>query len=162
MRFILLLPFILLSATIIAQSECDDPALTKAIELEGIYVFFGELPMQKYKYLGNIKANSLSASPRKGFLNTIDKAKKKFPEVNAIIFKLEDIHSADVVKFEQLVSHVGGYELGHIVQFEKYGKLRTGTVVKLIPHKGSIRVRVVDEKGNEDFFTVNSTDAKME
>lgn len=71
-------------------------------QVEGIYVFFCAEPVVEYKYLGTAKPKMVMDDNTDTRLYAIIKrAKKDYPECEAIIFRNLDLGSADCIKFKE-------------------------------------------------------------
>lgn len=79
------------------QHESD----AKAKQIQGIYIFYCSEPIKETEYLGSVKATMFVSTDSDDRLNsTIKKAKKDYPQVQALVFKGYDLTVADAVKFK--------------------------------------------------------------
>lgn len=71
-------------------------------QIEGIYVFFCSEPVMEYKYLGTARPKIVADNDTDTRIYAVIKrAKKEYPDCEAIIFRELDLGSADCIKFTQ-------------------------------------------------------------
>jgi hypothetical protein len=123
----------------------------------GVYVFFGCEPANPYTYVKTIEVKiDWTGSYTDSFERVIEKAKKKEPNFNGLIFQSEDLSKADLIRFADLESTKGGLSYGSKVSFVDKGQECVGEVVELESSKGeaSIKFKNVffeDEIGKFDY-----------
>lgn len=69
-------------------------------QVEGIYVFFCAEPVSEYKFLGTARVQLvIDDNTDTRIYSVIKRAKKKYPECEAVIFRELDLGVADCIKF---------------------------------------------------------------
>lgn len=91
----------IMSFTVISDYRVEKKT-AEVRQVEGIYVFFCAEPVVEYKYLGTAKPKMVMDDNTDTRLYAIIKrAKKDYPECEAIIFRNLDLGSADCIKFKE-------------------------------------------------------------
>lgn len=79
----------------------DKPNLGSVNQVQGYYVYWQSKPVNEYQYLGSIQVYLVwSAKPSSMLRTMIRKAKRKFPQGDAIIFTADNMDKADIVKLK--------------------------------------------------------------
>jgi len=70
--------------------------------VQGIYVFMTSKPVKEYEYLGTVKSGAVVASKDYDKLmpKMVEKAKEKFPNADAVLFKNNLVYECDAIKFK--------------------------------------------------------------
>jgi hypothetical protein len=94
--------------TVISLSAFTYKALSgKTAEVEqrqGVFVYYkGQKPIGNYEYLGTVESGALIKNYKLSYLVPlmIERTKKRYPNVEGIIFVEEDLWKCDVVKFKE-------------------------------------------------------------
>lgn len=89
---------LLLSARIPTYDAKNSTAEVEKVE--GIYIFYRSKPVNEYEYLGTHKIKiSWTGQPDELFDTLVKKAKKKYPNLEAIIVA-DDLEQCDAIKFK--------------------------------------------------------------
>jgi len=125
------------------SAQSTDFSLAKVgKKIYGIYVFFGCEPANPYTYVKTIDVKvKWSDTYYDSFEKVIDKAKKKEPYFNGIIFQVDNLSKADLIRFDELESSRGGYSFGSKVSFIDNGQIYAGEIVELETSKGNATVK---------------------
>src|SRR5690606_15610654 len=99
----------------------------------GVYLFIECDPINAYDYVGKIDQFDIFESDRKDVEKVIEKAKKKNPHFDGMIFK-KDFKHVELIKFKEREESVAGFEIGMQVQYESFGRLIKGEIVDISPH----------------------------
>ena len=81
-----------------------DPDKTGAVveQIKGVSVFILSVPKEKYNYLGTVKKSfAISGSNDEMINGIVSKAKKEYPECDAVLFNTLEFERGDVIKFKQ-------------------------------------------------------------
>jgi len=100
LQFVLVVVIVFLSGFSYGVYEAKKQT-AEAKQNGGLYIFFASEPVLETEYLGTVR----SGSPMDGYFSSrleilIKKAKKDFPEAEALIFKKDGVSSAEVVKYK--------------------------------------------------------------
>lgn len=137
------LTFSLLLMSININGQEKDYSLAKVgKKIYGVYIFIGSEPFYEYDYIATVKVKiSWTGSKPENFEKAINKAKKKYPNFNGMIFQSSDFSKVDLIRFKDLEISRGGVSIGSKVSFIERGRLNYGEVVELesSKDKGSIK-----------------------
>lgn len=91
--------------TSIAFTAANYDAKNSTAEVEteqGILLFVASKPVQQYEYLGTVELNGIVMSNDYKHImpKTVEKALKKYPNAQGVIFKDGGVYKADVIKFK--------------------------------------------------------------
>lgn len=114
----------------------------------GVYLFIECEPINTYDYIGKIDQFDIFESDSKDVEKIIEKAKKKNPHFDGMIFK-KDFKHVELIKFKERDESVAGFEIGMRVQYESFGRLIKGEIVDIIPHRDRATIKYIDEEGKE-------------
>ena len=80
-----------------------DNSMATVEQTEGIYVFMLSKPVGKYEYMGTVEKKGIvmSGKPEEMLNIMIKKAKKEYPQCQAIVFTKVDMYKADCIKFKE-------------------------------------------------------------
>ncbi len=79
----------------------DEKASANVNQVQGLYIFQQCKPVKETEYLGSVKKSvSLTGKPSEMLNSMIKKAKKEYPQCQAIIFVDDDMDKVDCVKFK--------------------------------------------------------------
>ena len=144
MKKTLLISLLLIAFSGAAQ-EKDYSLARVGVKSQGVYMFFGVEPYHPYTYVATIKVKvSWSGTISENFDKIVQKAKKKYPYFNGVVFKTNDLSKADLVRFEEEITR-GGFSLNQQVSFIKDGQLIKGTIVELESGKNKASVQYSQE-----------------
>lgn len=129
-----------------AQDEIDYKLARTGEYVYGVYLFIHSDPVNGYDYVGKIK--KFDFTDYKEVEKVLKKAKKKYAFFDGIIFK-KDFDHVELIKFKTKSESVAGFQVGDIVQYEAYGKLRKGEIVDIDQGRQKVTVKYTDENGNE-------------
>lgn len=92
---------LLLSVPSFAQEA--DKSLAKADIQQGLYIFMLSKPVSDYEYLGSIKKGGFvwTGKPTEMLNIMIRRAKRDYPDADAIIITTISMDMADVIKFKE-------------------------------------------------------------
>jgi hypothetical protein len=154
----LLLSTMMFCLTIQLFSQTVDYASAKVgSQFMGVYIFFGCEPSNEYDYIGTVDVKWHSGDAKKSFLEAIEKAKKKYPNFNAMIFREYNLEKVDLVKFRGLEISGGGFRIGDYAILKESGKPRYCEIVQLDNIKQKAGCKYLDEYGEEQLSTVQYT-----
>ncbi len=93
---------IILALIITTAAFCQDKGTsTTSIRIQGVYIFIESEPNTEYEILKTERYRvDFGNDPSKDFEKVIKKAKKDFPELDALIFRLNKKRRADLIKFK--------------------------------------------------------------
>lgn len=89
---------IILLASVSLFSQNKKQATTNIV-IQGVYIFIESEPLKEYKVIDNMKFKVDFSSPQKDFEKAVKVAKRKHPNIEALIFRLTTKHRADLIKF---------------------------------------------------------------
>lgn len=126
-----------------ALAQTPDFSLARVDKkIYGVYVFLGCEPANAYTYIKTIDAGfDRTDSYYSSLAKIIERAKKKEPNFNGIIFRTEDLSKADLIRFNDLLSTRGGFSYGSKVSFIDKGQVFAGEVVEPESSKGESTIR---------------------
>lgn len=103
MKSSILIVTILLFLSFPALAQEGDKSLAKADIQQGLYIFMLSKPVSDYDYLGSIHKKGLvwSGQPKEMLNIMIRRAKKEYPEADAIVITNIAMDMADVIKFKE-------------------------------------------------------------
>lgn len=123
----------------------------------GIYIFRACLPSNAYDDIGKIDVrwHKKAEQTEKAYIELIERAKKKYPNFNGMLFKDEDNKSAYLIKFRDLEITGGGFRAGDKATYSSGSELNYGEVVQLDNTKNEAKVKSFDEYGDEKTKSVD-------
>ena len=137
------LTFSLMFASIYCEGQETDYSLAKVgIKIYGVYIFIGAEPYHEYEYVATIDVKvSWTGTQRESFEKAINKAKKKYPYFNGMMFHSNNFDRVDLIRFKGLGVSRGGISIGAMVSFIDKNRVNYGTVVELESERGSASVK---------------------
>lgn len=154
MKFLnILIWFLLIPIGIFAQEK--DYSLAKVgKKILGVYIFIACEPANEYDYIGTVKVFWNSGDPDAAYIELINKAKRKYSNFNAIIFKDEKFESADLIKFRGLEISGGGLRIGNNIIYRDRDQPIYGKIIQLDNRKQKASFQYSDEYGDKKTNTV--------
>ena len=100
---ILTAPFVAVLTSSFVKWPSADNGMANVEQIEGIYVFMLSKPVGKYEYMGTVEKKGIvmSGKPEEMLNIMIKKAKKEYPQCQAIVFTKVDMYKADCIKFKE-------------------------------------------------------------
>jgi hypothetical protein len=144
-----------------AQNQEKDYSLARVGEkIHGVYIFVRSQPYQEYDYIATITVKiNWSGSTYESFEKAIDKAKKKYPYFNGMVFQRKDLTKVDLIKFKGLGVSRGGFKIGDKVSFiSGFADTKSqeiGEVIELESSKDKASIKYVDIYGEEKIAKVS-------
>lgn len=144
--------YLLLFAVLIqfnAFSQQNDLSLARSGQyVMGVYLFIDCDPVNQYDYIGKVDKFDVFETDRKDIEKIIEKAKKKNPYFNGMIFK-RDFKHVELIKFKESEQVVQGFRVGDEVVYRRYG-VPVDAVIKTIDDaKNRCSVEYIDENGEK-------------
>ena len=141
-----------------AYSQQIDYSLAKTGEyVLGVYLFINCTPANQYDYVGKIDKFDIFKSDEKEIEKIINKAKKKNPHFDGMVFK-RDFKHVELIKFRESAVSVSGFRVGDDVTFKSGGNVSKGKVVMLDDAKLKAVIEYIDENGEEQATKVKIKD----
>jgi hypothetical protein len=110
-------------------------------KIDGVYIFVLAEPANAYDYIATVKVDiTWTGTIEENFEKAINKAKKKYPYFNGMIFQKKDMSKADLIKFTDLDIVRGGLKLNGKVSFINKNSLIAGEIVELGKDKASVSI----------------------
>lgn len=148
----------LLAMTIIGQ-ETDYSMARVGKKIYGVYIFLRADPYQEYEYIATIDVKiNWTGSLQESFEKAINKAKKKYPYFNGMIFQNSSFDKVDLIRFKGLDVSRGGVSVGAKVTFIENNKVFYGEVVELESSRGKGTVKYRDIYNKEMIRKMPYTD----
>lgn len=119
-------------------------------KIQGVYIFIGTEPVNEYDYIGTVELRLTfdNESPDQQFERVISKAKKRYPNFDAMIFHRDNFTKADVVKFRGSEITGGGFRIGDKVTFKDNAFNVSGEIVSLDNSKQRATISYLDIYGD--------------
>lgn len=144
------------------HSQDKDFSLAKVgKQVMGAYIFVGSEPANEYDYIATIDVKWNQGNPDKSFVEIIERAKKKYPNFNAIIFKDYKFEKADLIKFRHLEISGGGFRIGDYAIYQEGKRPKYGEIVQLDNTKQKAGFKYLNDYGEEKLTTVPYTKLSM-
>jgi len=125
----------------IAQ-ETDYSVARVGKKIYGVYIFLRADPYQEYEYIATVEVKiNWTGSLQESFEKAINKAKKKYPYFNGMIFQNSSFDKVDLIRFKGLDVSRGGFSIGSKVSFIEGNEIYYGEVVELESSKGKGTVK---------------------
>lgn len=124
----------------------------------GVYIFDRTcIPANEHDYIATVNArwHKKDGQEEKAFLEIIERAKRKYPNFDGLIFK--DEKSADLIKFRGLEKSGGGFRVGDKVIFSSGSNPKYGEIVQLDNSRGTASFKYYDEYGDEKIKKIEYT-----
>lgn len=148
MKKILILTSLLFSTFSFSQDDKDLSLARAGDFVLGIYLFIDCTPVNKYDYIGKIDKFNIYESDRKDIEKAIEKAKKKNPAFNGMIFK-RDFKHVELILFRDTEQIVKGFKLGDEVVYRRYGTPVEAVIKTIDDAKERCAVEYIDENGEK-------------
>lgn len=136
----------------------NNNALAKVGKKEaGIYIFRACLPSNEYDDIGKIdvKWHKKAEQTEKAYIELIERAKKKYPNFNGMLFKDEDNKSAYLIKFRDLEINGGGFRAGDKASYSSGSQISYGEIIQLDNTKNEAKFNTLDEYGDEKIKSID-------
>lgn len=79
-----------------------DKSAARAEMYQGYYIYLFSKPVSQYEYLGTVKSGSTWSGKFDQYLEqVIKKAKKDFPNADALVFNGTEVWQCDAIKFKE-------------------------------------------------------------
>lgn len=133
-------------------------ALAKVGKKEaGIYIFRACLPSNEYDDIGKIdvKWHKKAEQTEKAYIELIERAKKKYPNFNGMLFKDDDNKSAYLIKFRDLEINGGGFRAGDKASYSSGSQISYGEIIQLDNTKNEAKFKTLDEYGDEKVKSID-------
>lgn len=144
----LTLIFLAISAILCSQEK--DYSLAKAgYRVDDIYIFIGCTPVAEYTTIDNWEVYWHKGEPAEAFKEAITRARKKYNNVDGIIFKGAKFESAEFIKFIGKEITGGGFKAGDKVVYKDGKQLQYAEVAMLDNTKKRATIKYMDEYGDE-------------
>ena len=138
-----ILPLLMLNIDIPALGQQPDYSLAKVgKKIQGVYIFIRTDPYYEYDYVGSVKVKiNWTGSVEESFEKAIQKAKKKHPYFNGMIFQSSNFEQADLIRFKGLEVSRAGFTIGSKVSFIIKSVVYYGEIVELESSKDKASVQ---------------------
>jgi len=151
-----LIIFAILSFFSFSQDKIDYRLAVAGDYVSGVYVFFYCDPVYGYEFVGRVRPFDVSSE--KALYRRIKRAKRKYTDFDALIFK-RNFKFVEVVKFKDREGSVASMRVGDRVSYTKkdvLGKLtfREAEIVGL-RNSNEVTIRYIDADGTEKHEAVN-------
>lgn len=148
---------ILITLFYISQNlQAQDYSLAKVGEqIMGVYIFVDCLPANEYDYIATINVVWNDGNPDASKIELIKKAKKKYPNFNAMIFRDLKFEKADLIKFRELEITGGGLRVGDYAIYKDGTRPKYGEIVQLDNTKDKAVLKYLDEYGDEKLSSIS-------
>lgn len=123
----------------------------------GVYLFIDCDPVNQYDYIGKIDKFDVFESDSKEVEKIIEKAKKKNPYFNGMIFK-KDFKHVELIKFIESQQIVKGFKVGDNVIYRRYGTPVDAVIKTIDDAKERCSVEYIDETGQTKIDGVSLKD----
>ncbi len=148
LRTLTLLPLlaVLTSINIFGQTSETDYSLAKVgKKIYGVYIFLNSEPYNEYDYIATVDVKiTWTGSQQESFEKAINKAKKKHPYFNGMVFHSSDFDKVDLIRFKGLDVSRGGVSIDSKVSFIQGNQVNYGIVVELQSSNGEASVMYFD------------------
>jgi hypothetical protein len=140
---------------VITFSQEKDYSLAKSGKRVGnIYIFIGCTPVAEYTTIDEWEVYWHKGEPEEAFQEAITRAKKKYNNVDAIIFKGTKFEQAEFIKFIGKETTGGGFKAGDKVVHKDGKQLQYGEVSMLDNTKQKATIKFLDDYGDEKITDV--------
>lgn len=140
----LLFSALILSISVKAQNDLSLARVGNYVM--GVYLFIDCEPVNQYDYIGKIDKFNVFESDSKEVEKIIEKAKKKNPYFNGMIFK-KDFKHVELIKFTDAQQVVQGFRVGDAVVYRRYGVPVDAVIKTIDTAKERCSVEYIDENG---------------
>lgn len=135
--------------TVIAlPSHCQQPdySLARAGKrIHGVYIFIRTEPYHEYDYIESVKVKiNWTGTAEESFEKAIEKAKKKHPYFNGMIFQSSDFGKADLIRFKDLKVSRSGFTIRSKVSFILKDVAYFGEIIELESSKDKASVQFLN------------------
>lgn len=155
MKKIILITTLFISLFGNSQDISSDLSLARSgTYVLGVYVFVECDPVNRYDYVGKIDKFDIFESDRKTVEKIIEKAKKKNPYFNGMIFK-HDFKHVELIKFVVAEERVKGFQIGDRVRYTRYTTPIEATIIQINDGRDRVILEYIDEKGETKYDGVS-------
>ena|SRR6218665_2829157 len=154
MKKTLLLSFCLAFVSILMAQEKDYSLAKVAQKIDNVYIFINCIPVNEYNTIDTWEVYWHKGDPKEAFKEAITRVRKKYNNVDAIIFKDEKFQVAEFIKFIGKETTGGGFKGGDKIVYKDGKILKYGEVSILDNTKQRATIKYLDEYGEEKIDNV--------
>ena len=131
-------------------SQTKDYSLAKAgYRIDDIYIFIGCTPIAEYTTIDNWDVYWHKGDPEESFKEAITRARKKYNNVDGIIFNDKKLQHAEFIKFVGKEITGGGFQVGAKIVYKDGRDLQYGEVGMLDNIKKRATITYLNEYGEQ-------------
>lgn len=147
--YLILNLIILLSSSLFSQEK--DYSLSKTAKvIQGVYVFIGSTPYHPYDVIDKWEVYwNKDGNPDEKLLEAITRCRKKYNNVDGIVFKDEKLQEAEFIKFIGKEITGGGFKGGDKIIYRDGKTLQYGEISLLDNTKQKATIKFLNEYGDE-------------
>ncbi len=152
-KYILIIAFAL--QNLFGQTEKDYSLAKVGRQVDGVYIFIGCIPVNEYNTIDSWKVYWNKGEPEEAFKEAITRARKKYNNVDGIIFKDNKFEEAEFIKFIGREITGGGFKGGDKVSYKDGGKPRYAEIFQLDNTKQKASVKYLNEYGEDKLDNIS-------
>ncbi len=146
---IIFILFVLISESLFSQEK--DYSLSRSAKIiQGVYVFIGSTPSNPYDVIDKWEVYwNRGGNPDEMLLEAITRCRKKYNNVDGIVFKDEKLQEAEFIKFIGKEITGGGFKGGDKIVYKDGRTLQYGEISLLDNTKQRATIKYLNEYGDE-------------
>lgn len=153
-KILLLILISTLSSTILNSQEKDYSLAKSGFRVDNIYIFIGCTPVAEYTTIDNWEVFWHKRDPAEAFKEAITRVRKKYNNVDGIIFKGSKFESAEFIKFIGKEITGGGFKIGDKVVHKDGRELQYAEISIIDNTKQRATIKYLDDYGEDKITSV--------